>query len=75
MYSINGQGLTKHLTCVLSLIRTFGYNNKSQLKPVVVKVEFFGKMQDDLWNPGGEIHLASGWPGTKNGVLRSPGLF
>uniref|UniRef100_A0A8D1UF14 SLIT-ROBO Rho GTPase-activating protein 3 n=3 Tax=Laurasiatheria TaxID=314145 RepID=A0A8D1UF14_PIG len=36
---------------IICLSRTFGYNNKSQLKPVVVKVEFFGKMQDDLWNP------------------------
>ena len=75
MYSVNVPELTRHLTCALTLIRTFGCNNKNQMKPVVVKMEFIIKMQGVTWNPGGEMKLASDWPGTRNGALASPGLF
>lgn len=75
MYSINVQELTKHLTCALTLIRTFGCNNKNQVKLMVVKMEFIIKMQGVIWNPGGEMKLASDWFGIRNGVLGSPGLF
>lgn len=69
------QELTEHLARTLTLIRTFGYDNESQLTLVVVKMAFIMTVQGILWNSAGEMQLALVWPGTGNRVLGSPGLL
>lgn len=72
---MNVQEFTKHATCALALIRTFGGKQQKQLKLVVMKTEFIESCRVFCGTPVGKYSWP--WdglgPGTR--LLGSPGLF
>ena len=72
---MNVQEFTKHITCTLALIRTFGCKQQKPAEAGGNENRIHLKMQSVLCSPSGEMQLASGWSGTRDQVAREPGFF